>query len=432
MSEPENRLSNVQAENTQLRRAVEELSILNELASAIGASRDVESVIQAIIRRSISAVRAEQAVVTLVGDEVSDPTQTLVRTMSSSGDSVALSPDQSLLGYMYLHKRPLVVNTPREDDRFRGVRWKDSVRSILCVPMVAQGRLTGILTLYNKKRSDTGFTHEDQRLIAILAAQSAQVVESARLYEEERQLLEMRQEVRLAHEIQANLLPSSPPTLPGFDLSGVSLPAKEVGGDFFDYIHMDDGRLAVTVGDVSGKGVPAALLMATAQATLRGQVVTGTSASESLANTNRLLCQAARKGTFVTLFLGMLDPESAMVSYANAGHNRPFVVGADGTVEILTTGSLVLGFLPTHTYELAERVLAPGETLVIYSDGVTEAMNSDGEQFEEDPLYKLAQDHHAKGPRVLIDEVIRQVQKFAGGRAQSDDITVLVVRRLPE
>jgi len=422
-------VDHIQAENEQLRRAVEELSILNELAAAIAASRDVQTVIQTIIRRSVSAVRAEQGVVTLVGDEASDPTQTLVRTMASSGDSVALSPDQTLLGWMYLNKRPLMINTPREDSRFRGVQWPETVRSILCVPLVAQGHMTGILTLYNKKRTDSGFTPEDQRLVAILAAQSAQVVESARLYEEERLLVEMRQEVGLAHEIQANLLPSSPPSIEGFEFAGVSLPAKEVGGDFFDYIDMEDGRLAVAVGDVSGKGVPAALLMATAQATLRGQVVGGTTASDSLAKTNRLLCQVARKGTFVTLFLGMIDKNSGEVTFANAGHNRPFVVRPDGTMEILTTGSLVLGFLASHQYELAEYTLAPGETLIIYSDGVTEAMNPDGGQFEEDRLYKLALSHQSEGPRGLIDEIIRQVQSFATGRAQSDDITVLVVRR---
>lgn len=275
MSDPDKAIEALRAENTQLRRAVDELSILNELAAAIGASRNVEEVIQTIIRRSLASVRAEQGVVTLVGDEASDPTRTLVRTMASSGQAEALSPDQSLLGWMHLHKRPLLINDPRGDDRFRGVKWPDSVRSILCVPMIVQSRLVGILTLYNKKAPADGFSPGDQRLIAILASQSAQVVESARLYAEERLFLEMKQEYLLANEIQTNLLPSGPPAIAGYDMAGISLPAKEVGGDYFDYIEMEDGRLALTVGDVSGKGVPAALLMASTQGTLRGQVVGG-------------------------------------------------------------------------------------------------------------------------------------------------------------
>ncbi|MFT5143936.1 MAG: sigma-B regulation protein RsbU (phosphoserine phosphatase) [Rhodothermales bacterium] len=419
----------LRTENTQLRRAVDELSILNELANAIAASRDVEDIIKNITKRCLSAVRAEQGVVTLVGQFESDPTMTLVRTITGSGEAEALRPDQSLLGWMHLNKRPLLINEPRADDRFRGVKWPDIVRSILCVPLIAQSRLIGILTLYNKKRSEAGFTPSDQRLIAILASQSAQVVEGARLYEEEKVLLAMRQEVELAHEIQANLLPSAPPVVPGYEFGGLSVPAKEVGGDYFDYIDMLDGRLGLTVGDVSGKGVGAALLMASSQATLRGQVVGGDDPASSLGRTNQLLCQVARKGTFVTLFLAMLEPATGLVSYANAGHNKPFVVLADGTIEILTLGGFVLGFLPSFQYQAAERVLSPGETLVIYSDGVTEAMNSASEQFDEERLYTLAKRYHRDGAPALVDRILNHVRAFAGEREQSDDITILVVRR---
>ncbi|MFT4603600.1 MAG: sigma-B regulation protein RsbU (phosphoserine phosphatase) [Rhodothermales bacterium] len=427
----EKELVALRKEVSHLRRAVDELSILNELAAAISASQDVTDVIQTITKRSLSAVRAEQGVITMVGIDASDPTRTLIRTMTGSTESEAFRPDQSLLGWMHLNKRPLLLNDPREDTRFKGVKWPDNVRSILCVPMLAQSRLIGILTLYNKKRSEDGFSPSDQRLIAILASQSAQVVEGARLYEEERQLLAMRQEVQLATEIQANLLPSSAPVVQGYEFAGLSIPAKEVGGDYFDYIPMADGKLGLTVGDVSGKGVGAALLMATSQATLRGQVVADSDPAVALGKTNFLMCSATRRGTFVTLFLAILDPETGGISYANAGHNRPFVVGPNGKFEILTTGSLVLGFLPKHTYERAETVLQPGESLVIYSDGVTEAMNPASEQFEEERLYELAKKHQGDGSSAMVDRIINEVRLFAGERAQNDDITLLIVRRKP-
>jgi serine phosphatase RsbU (regulator of sigma subunit) len=427
----EKELVALRKEVNHLRRAVDELSILNELASAISASQDVTEVIQTITKRSLTAVRAEQGVITLVGIEASDPTRTLVRTMSGSAESEAFRPDQSLLGWMHLNKRPLLLNNPREDERFGGVNWPENVRSILCVPMLAQSRLIGILTLYNKKRSEDGFSPADQRLIAILASQSAQVVEGARLYEEERELITMRQEVQLAQEIQANLLPSTAPVVPGYEFAGISIPAKEVGGDYFDYIPMADGRMGLTVGDVSGKGVGAALLMATSQATLRGQVVGSSDPAEALGRTNFLMCSATRRGTFVTLFLAVLNPETGGISYANAGHNRPFVVGPNGKFEILTTGSLVLGFLPKHTYERAETVLQPGESLVIYSDGVTEAMNLESEQFEEERLYDLAKKHQGDGSGAMVDRIINEVRAFAGERPQNDDITLLIVRRKP-
>lgn len=422
-------LDMLERENLQLRRAVDELSILNELSAAIGASRDVQEVIQNIIKRSLKAVRAEQGVITLVGEEATDPTRTLVRTMASSGQAEAYSPDQNLLGWMHLHKRPLVINEPRTDDRFRGVRWPDSISSIVSVPMIVQSRLIGILTLYNKKSGADGFSGEDQRLLAILAAQSAQVVENARLYAEERKLTEIRQQVRMAYEIQTNLLPHHAPTIEGYDLAGLSIPASEVGGDYFDYIAMDDGRLAVTLGDVSGKGMPAALLMANVQATLRAQTVPGSDANTCLGQSNRLLCQSTRRGSFVTLFLGLLDYRRHVMTFANAGHNRPYVVRADGEVDTLTLGGLVLGFMPNHAYQQEERSFAVGETLVIFSDGVTEAFDPAGEQFGEERLIDLIRDLRGKPSRVITDTIVDRVRAFAGARDQSDDITLLVVRR---
>ncbi len=422
-------LDMLERENLQLRRAVDELSILNELSAAIGASRDVQEVIQNIIKRSLKAVRAEQGVITLVGEEATDPTRTLVRTMASSGQAEAYSPDQNLLGWMHLHKRPLVINEPRTDDRFRGVRWPDSISSIVSVPMIVQSRLIGILTLYNKKSGADGFSGEDQRLLAILAAQSAQVVENARLYAEERKLTEIRQQVRMAYEIQTNLLPHHAPTIEGYDLAGLSIPASEVGGDYFDYIAMDDGRLAVTLGDVSGKGMPAALLMANVQATLRAQTVPGSDANTCLGQSNRLLCQSTRRGSFVTLFLGLLDYRRHVMTFANAGHNRPYVVRADGEVDTLTLGGLVLGFMPNHAYQQEERSFEVGETLVIFSDGVTEAFDPAGEQFGEERLIDLIRDLRGKPSRVITDTIVDRVRAFAGSREQSDDITLLVVRR---
>ena len=330
----------LQRENKQLRRAVEELSVLNELSAAIGASRGMEDIVQTIIRRSIKAVRAEQGVVTLVGEDAADPTKALVRTMASSSDKEAYSPDQNLLGWMHLNRKPLVINDPGNDKRFQGVAWPEKISSIVSAPMLVRSRLTGILTLYNKKHGE-GFSLEDQRLLSILAGQSGQVVENARLIEEEKKLVTMQQELIFANEIQTNLLPAAAPPVNHYDLAGISIPAQDVGGDYYDYIPIDDGRIAITVGDVSGKGLPAALMMSNVQATLRGQARFCVSVHETIERSNQLLTQSLRKGTFVTLFYGVLDPSDHSFRYANAGHNRPYILRADGTLEPLTMGGLV-------------------------------------------------------------------------------------------
>lgn len=425
MSSPESLLR----ENNQLRRAVEELSILNELSTAIGASRGVEDIIKTIIRRSIKAVRAEQGVVTLVGEDAADPTRTLVRTMASSSDKEAYSPDQNLLGWMHLNRRPLVINDPQSDSRFQGVTWPASVNSIVSAPMLVHSRLTGILTLYNKKHAD-GFSAEDQRLLSILAGQSGQVVENARLVEEEGKLIKMQQELAFANEIQMNLLPAAAPPVDHYELAGISIPAQDVGGDYFDYIPIDSGRLAITVGDVSGKGLPAALMMSNVQATLRGQAQFGVSVHETLERSNHLLTQSVRKGTFITLFYAVLDPANHTLEFANAGHNRPYILRKNGTLETLTLGGLVLGFVGTQHYREETTTFDVGEFLFIFSDGVTEAMNSAHEQFDEERLEPLLVSLAEASPDEIIEKVGEAVRKHAAGHPQNDDITMLCVKRI--
>jgi len=422
------RVDSLSRENLQLRRAVDELSILNELSAAISASRSMEDIIQTIIRRSIKAVRAEQGVVTLVGEDASDPTKTLVRTMASSGDKEAYSPDQNLLGWMHMNRRPLVINDPADDTRFRGVQWPDTIRSIVSVPMIVQSRLIGILTLYNKKRGD-GFSTEDQRLLSILAGQSGQVVENARLHEEEKKLLKMQQEVKLAYEIQTNLLPGAAPPIDHYDLAGMSVPAQSVGGDYFDYIPVDEGKIAICLGDVSGKGLGAALLMSNVQATLRGQAQFGASVHETIEHSNQLLTQSIRRGSFVTLFYGILNPADNVFCYANAGHNRPYIRRADGSLETLMLGGLVLGFLGTQHYAQREFTFNPGDMLFIFSDGVTEAMNPDRAQFEEEKLEKMLIEAGDTSCQEIINRVHEAVRTHAAGAEQNDDITMVAIKR---
>lgn len=421
----------LQRENKQLRRAVEELSVLNELSAAIGASRGMEDIIQTIIRRSIKAVRAEQGVVTLVGEDAADPTKTLVRTMASSSDKEAYSPDQNLLGWMHLNRKPLVINDPGNDKRFQGVAWPEKISSIVSAPMLVRSRLTGILTLYNKKHGE-GFSLEDQRLLSILAGQSGQVVENARLIEEEKKLVTMQQELIFANEIQTNLLPAAAPPVDHYDLAGISIPAQDVGGDYYDYIPIDDGRIAITVGDVSGKGLPAALMMSNVQATLRGQARFCVSVHETIERSNQLLTQSVRKGTFVTLFYGVLDPSDHSFRYANAGHNRPYILRADGTLETLTMGGLVLGFVGTQKYREEITTIGFGEFLFVFSDGVTEAMNAAHDQYEEVRLEALLKTLAHASAEEIIAAVGEAIRKHAAGHPQNDDITMLCLKRIKQ
>ena len=418
-------------ENRRLKHAVQELSILNDLARAIGGSLDPQEIINTIIRRSLRAINAEQGVITLVDQEANDPMKTFVRAMDSSVEHEEFHLTQSLLGWMHLNKKPLLVNSPRTDDRFRGVTWDDSISTLVCVPMMIKSELKGVITAYNKK-GGAGFTEDEQRLLSIIAAQSAQVVENARLNERERQLLKMQEEIRLASKIQNDLLPKAAPDIPGYEIAGRSIPAQVVGGDYFDFIPVNDHRLAICVGDVSGKGLPASLLMANTQATLRGQTFINPSAHECMERSNKLLFDSTSPDKFVTMFYSVLDVSSHQLSYSNAGHDIPYLLSPAGPLKRLNVGGVPLSMLEQFPFQEETIAMQPGDLLVICSDGIPEAMDVNQVQFTDERLSLLLDTLRAASAVDVIDGIVAAVRKHAGTAPQADDMTVVVVKRKSE
>ena len=419
----------LQAENQRLKRAVDELSVLNELAGAIGALKTSDEVIRKIIGRSLRAVDAEQGIITLVEEQPDLPTKTLVRASVSSSEHDPFHIDQALLGWMVLNKKPLTVNSPASDERFHGLQWDDSIRSVLCVPMLVRSLLRGVLAVYNKKDGE-GFTEDDQRLLAIIASQSAQVVENARLYEEEQALIRMHHELKLASQIQMDLLPKEAPKFPGYDIAGATFPAGTVGGDYFDFIPLSEHRLALCLGDISGKGLPAALLMTNLQASLQGLTISGNSVRDCVAGLNRHLYKRSGPEKFATLFYATVDTMSHELTYCNAGHEPPFLLTEEHDPIRLREGGTVIGVGNGFEYEQSTIRLKPGDVLVVYSDGVTEAMDLDKEQFGEEKLRNLITENAAMPAGKLIEEILRAVKEHSAEAPQHDDITALVVKRV--
>ncbi len=419
----------MEEENRRLRRAVEELSILNDLARAIGGLVNSQEIMQTIIHRSVRAIHAEQGVITMVDQRMGEPMKTLVRTIMTSAGQEPYHFNQSLLGWMQLHRVPITLNAPREDARFQGVRWDESVQSLLCVPLMIKGEVRGVLTMYNK-RVDGGFTDDDQRLLAIIAGQSAQVIENARLYETERTLLHMQEEVRLAGRIQAELLPHGPPDVPGYEIAGRTIPAQDVGGDYFDFIPMNGDCLGICLGDVSGKGLPASLLMANVQATLRSQSLINAPPQLCIQRANTLLLQSTSADKFVTLFYGVLNRAHNTLTYVNAGHEYPYLFTSTNEPTRLSTGGAPLSIIEHFPFEEQTVTLQPGDVLVVFSDGVTEAMDAQFAQFGQERLGELLPECRNASPSAIIDRIVAEVRQHAGTAPQNDDITMVVVKRL--
>ncbi len=414
-------------EVSRLRRAVDELSILNDLARAIGISHDSDQIIKTIISRSVKAVGAEEVSITMVDQDEMVPTGTLMFERKEGDNSRHYHLNRNMLGCMCHEKRALLINDPAGDPLFRGTPTTEGLRNFLCVPLMVGSELIGVLSAYNKIAGD--FNPDDQRILAIIASQSAQVLEKTRLEGEAKAAERMQEDMRLAELIQEGLLPKGPPDISGYDVAGATLAAGHVGGDYYDFIPLKDNRWAFALGDVSGKGVPAALLMANLQATLRSQVLMGTSCHECLTNCNRLMYLSTTHDRFATLFYGRLDVRSNVLTYCNAGHERPYHLTRGGKTHRLTSGGLAVGILEEFEYEDDIVILQSGDMVVIFSDGVTDMINSRDEAFGEKGLENILNASLDLSAKELVKLIISEVNKHAGSEPAFDDVTVVVLKK---
>jgi sigma-B regulation protein RsbU (phosphoserine phosphatase) len=288
-----------------------------------------------------------------------------------------------------------------------------------------KSELIGVITVYNKKGGG-GFTEEDQRLLPIIAMQSAQIMDNGRLIKEN---AGMQEQLKLAYDIWIKLLPAAPPEIPGYDVSGKSVPALALGGDYFDFIEAASGDWAICLGDVSGKGLPASLLVANLQATLRGQTLVESQVNEKIERSNKLMHRSTDVEKFATLFYGILKVGAHEMTFVNAGHEPPFVFAASGERKRLESGGLALSVIDDFPYTQETLSFAPGDVLVVYSDGVTDAINTSDEPFEADRLAAVVEQHLREPASIIVDQIVQAVAAYSKGAPQIDDITVVVVKR---
>ncbi len=424
------RIKRLEAENERLKRAVEELSILNDVALAVSSTLALNEIVEMIVQKSVKHLRVEQGAVLLIDmQQEQAPLKTMIRRARSDYSGIPYRLGDQITGWMLKNQQPLIVNDLATDKRFRVPEEASTMRSLLCVPLRLKGHMIGVLNVFNKHGGDE-FTESDSRLLTIIGAQSAQVIENARLYEEEQALTRIEQELDTARTIQEKLLPKAPPTVEGYELAGRSEPARQVGGDYFDYFSRDGDGTVICLADVSGKGISAALLMANMQAAIRSLSLSDASLTARLEHANQLLYNSTDSDKFVTMFYSVLDPATGDLRFSNAGHNPPLLISADGSVRELCDGGPVLGILPAFSYQQGNAKLERGDLLLIYSDGFSEAANLKFEEFGDDRLRDLAVANRDKPAERLIELITSEVKAFCGDAPQSDDMTIVVVRRL--
>ena len=410
------------------RRALEK-EVLLEISKTLSAPLDLDEVLEAIFRSLRQVVRYAAAAIYLVNR--SSQRLELVRDTGypeGSDEAFRLSVGEGIVGWVAKTGEAVIVPDVRRDPRYVSARAE--TRSELAAPLVLEGRTIGVFNLESDR--EDAFHGGHLEMLAVFAAQAAVSIERARLTRELLDRRRLEKELAIAREIQASFLPKRAPEVPGFDLAGATQPHDEVGGDYFDFIRVSDSRLGIAIADVSGKGIPAALIMAGFRMSLLAEIRNEFTMRAVMRKVNSLLHESTERDKFVTLFYGVLDWKSRSLSFSNAGHNPPLLLRADGRVQYLLEGGVALGVLPDARYEERPLALQPGDVLLLYTDGVSEAESPTGEQFGTRRLEQCLKRVAGGTANEILKGVVDEVTAYAGERGVTDDLTLVVVKVLPE
>ncbi len=381
--------------------------------------RPLEELFHVILDLSVDAVCAGRGVLmTLEGNELR------VRANRGEGFKISSTVRDRVLG----EKESLLVRDAQLDQALRGHMsiMEQKVRSMIAAPLQTNDRVIGLI--YVDSHLLREFTREDLNLLTVMANVAAIRIEHARLNEIEEAERAMAKDMQQAALIQKGLLPSEPPSLPELDIAGNTTACRTVGGDYYDFLVFPDRRIGLLVGDVAGKGMPAALLMSSLQARVHVLFEDADDLARKITRLNKAICSNCPDNRFITFFMAIVDPATGELVYTNAGHNPPLVVRADGSIEKLRGGGVILGILPQAPYHESRTYLNPGDILVLYSDGVTEAAPRDDEEFGEDRLAALVLSLRERPAAEIVEAVETAVTEFTEGAPPADDITVVVAR----
>ncbi len=391
-----------------------ELEALYEVGMAIASTLDLDELAEEVLLRAVSLIDARHGALYLIEDG-----QYRLRSRIGGTAATVLDPTDRRVA------AALAGSVPAGDAMIRGAEH------LLAVAVEMDGDTSGLLLVGDKEsRSGVGsFPASDERILSLFANQAAIALENAKLHRLALEKERLEREMELAAEIQQQLLPKETPAIQGYDVLGWNRPARQVGGDYFDVRALDERRWVLVVGDVTGKGLPAALLVSTLHSALRLLPDSLPIGSDLVVRLNRHIHEASASNKFITLLLAELDPVTGVLSYLNAGHNPGVLMRADGRVEELAAGGLPLGLLPLGEFESRTIQLEPGDLLCIYSDGITECATPDEEEYGMESLVKLLANTRDAPLAEIVKKLDDEVVAFAQGQPQGDDQTVILLRR---
>lgn len=410
------------------RESLKRLKALVEASHLLNSSLNLKKILAVLLDLATKNLDADRGTIYLVDREKNELWSQVVK-----GDKtleIRLPLGKGIAGTVGKTGKTIMLKDPYKDERFDKRFDEESgyrTKTMLCTPMKDKaGKIVGVFQILNKRRAF--FNKQDERFLAALSIPASLAIENARLHLAEIENQRMEKELEVAAEIQQQLLPKELPKLAGIQLSAISIPSRTVGGDFYDVIKLDEQKVALVIADVSGKGVPAALLVSTLQAALRTYLELGFSPLELVPKLNNLIYNNATAEKFITFALCVYDTRTSTLLYVNAGHNYPLIVQSGGGIFALNISGLCLGVLPDSRYEQAEIRLHPGDILSLYTDGVTEANNKKYELYGEPRLFSMLSNLAQKDVRDIEIGILEDVRVFSDGTPQADDITMVLMK----
>ncbi len=408
------------------------LALISKVGVTLLASTTLHQTLEDIVSLVFEAVPADRCMVMMRDHKNTELKVAVARLRDRVGEVGEIRISRSVIDEVVANGKSVLTSDAQADPRFAGgTVMLQGVRSVLAVPLGVGANVFGIIYA-DSPLADNRFTGDHLKLLTTLASVAAIRVENARLTEEQIERERLEREQQVASEIQQRFLPSKAPQVTGYELQGISFPCYEIGGDYYDFIEREDGRMIVALGDVSGKGTAAALLMSSLHAAVHAQADANDSIVKTISAVNRYLVESIPPNRFVTLFYAELDPKNGSLAFLNAGHNPPLIVHAGGTMEQLASGGLPLGILADADFREGRTKLYPGDVLVIYSDGVSEAVNPNGEEFGATRLYEVVARNLDTSASGIRDRIESALTKFCQGTPAADDITLVIVKRLAE
>jgi phosphoserine phosphatase RsbU/P len=406
------------------------LSIVSQVGIALLPRTTLEDTLKMTIDLVFQAIPAERGFLFMKeGDEVN------CKIARGAHDGALPTASQVQLSRSITNKvltdgASVLTSDAMHDPRFQSQHSVvlSQIRSVMAVPLASGEEIFGMIYVDNP--FDNRFREEDLKVLTTIASVASIKIENERLLEERFEKRRMEEELKVASEIQMRLQPFAPPKLPGWDMTGVSFPCREIGGDYYDFIpRKRDNRLVVAVGDVSGKGTGAALLMSSLHAAVRAQSQTNSSISEVMSEINQYIYENSPPNKFLTLFYGQIDPSSGTLVYSNGGHNTPILVRPSGEVVSLESGGLPIGMMQGAQYQEGSVQFGNGDVLLIYSDGITESVNDKDEEFGETRLIEVLRNNISRSASGIRDRIDEALSRFVGTMAPVDDMTLMIVKR---